>query len=190
MTEEASVPAGEVAVAGRRARVLELVYRVGIIIKGIDGLIELVAGLLLWLAPGILRASLAPLMHTDSDDETLRLFIAQYAGRLDTTLAAGASAFVIVFLLTHGIVKLVLVYCLLKEYRWVYPYALAVLGLFAVYQIYTVIQKPTVGLIVLALLDIVIIWLVWREWRTLTQAAERTQPARPEFGASKPGIRE
>ncbi|GAA0999742.1 DUF2127 domain-containing protein [Subtercola frigoramans] len=171
MTEETSTPTGEVAVAGRRARLLELVYRVGIIIKGIDGLIELVAGLLLWVAPGLLRAALAPLVRTDSDDETLRLFIAQYAGRLDATLAAGASAFVIVFLLTHGVVKLVLVYCLLKEYRWVYPYALAVLGLFAAYQIYTVIQKPSLGLIVLALLDIVIIWLVWREWRTLTRAA-------------------
>ena len=67
-----------------------------------------------------------------------------------------------------------LVYCLLKEYLWVYPYALAVLGLFAVYQIVVLVQRPSVALVLLAILDIVIILLVWREWRSLA----RTRPQR------------
>ena len=77
----------------------------------------------------------------------------------------------ILFLLTHGIVKLVLVYCLLKQFRRVYPYGLAVLTIFAVYQIYVLIQRPTLSLALLAALDVVIIWLVWREWRSLPKPA-------------------
>lgn len=156
------------------ARLLERVYQVGIILKGVDGLIELLSGLALWLAPTILRAILAPVLRTESDDAGLRVLIAHAAGRLDETLARGSSFFVISFLLSHGIVKLVLVYCLLKEYLWVYPYALAVLGLFAVYQIVVLVQRPSVALVLLAILDIVIILLVWREWRSLA----RTRPQR------------
>jgi uncharacterized membrane protein len=152
------------------ARLLERVYRLGILLKGVDGLIELVSGLSLWLAPAILRAVLVPVVRTESDDAGLRVLIAHAAGRLDDTLARGSSFFVIFFLLSHGIVKLVLVYCLLKEYLWVYPYALAVLGLFAVYQIVVLVQSPSVALVVLAILDIVIILLVWREWRSLARA--------------------
>jgi uncharacterized membrane protein len=155
------------------ARLLELVYRLGIILKGVDGLIEQVAGLALWLAPGILRALLAPVLRTESDDAGLRVIVAHAAGRLDDTLARGSSFFVIFFLLTHGIVKLVLVYCLLKEYLWVYPYALVVLGLFAVYQGVVLVQSPSVALVLLAILDIVIIWLVWREWRSLSRDRSR-----------------
>jgi uncharacterized membrane protein len=153
-------------------RRLELVYRIGIVLKGVDGLVEVIAGLLLWLAPGLLRSLLAPLEQIDSDDRMLRIFIAHLAGRLDTHLAHGPPVFIIFFLLSHGIVKLVLVYCLLKEYRWVYPYALGVLGLFALFQVFALVRSPSIGGGVLMVLDLFIIWLIWREWTAL-----RRQPA-------------
>lgn len=157
-----------------RDRRIELVYRVGLVIKGADGVFELVAGLLLWLAPGLLRSLLSPLERTDVDDGTFHVFVAHLAGRLDSNLAHGSPAFVIFFLLSHGIVKLALVYCLLKEYRWVYPYALGVLGLFALYQLVVLVRAPSLGLTVLMALDLLIIWLVWREWAILRRASENT----------------
>lgn len=162
-------------------RLLEWVYRLGIILKGVDGLIELVSGLALWLAPGIIRALLAPILRIEPDDAALHVLVAHAAGRIDDSLARGGSFFVIFFLLTHGIVKLVLVYCLLREYRWVYPYALVVLGLFAVYQLVALVQSPSVGFVLLAILDFIIIWLVWREWRSLSRyrgAAPRSRETR------------
>lgn len=155
-------------------RRLERVYRIGIVLKGVDGLAEVLAGLLLWFAPGLLRTLLAPWEQIDSDDRALRVFVAQLAGRLDTDLAHGPSAFVVFFLLSHGIVKLALVYCLLKEYRWVYPYALGVLGLFALIQLIAVMRSPSVGGAVLMALDLLIVWLVWREWVALRRRAAST----------------
>jgi uncharacterized membrane protein len=153
--------------SAERRRKLELVYRVGVIVKGLDGVIELVGGLLLWLAPGLLRAVLVPLSGTVAGDHPIRNFVAYWAGHFGQELAAGSSTFVVFFLLAHGIVKVVLVYCLLREYHWVYPYALAVLGLFAAYQIFVLVGAPTVGMALLTALDFLIIWLVWREWRVL-----------------------
>lgn len=167
----------DAASAPRRSasdRRLELVYRIGIVIKGVDGLIEVVAGLLLWFAPGLLRSLLAPIEQIDADDRTLRIFVAHLAGRLDSHLAQGAPVFIIFFLLSHGIVKLVLVYCLLKEYRWVYPYALGLLGLFALFQLFALVRTPSVGGAVLMLLDLLIIWLIWREWVALRRVATNT----------------
>lgn len=148
---------------------LELAYRVGIALKGFDGLVELVAGLILWLAPAIPAALLEPLELTDAGDGTVRVQIAEWVGRFDAGLAGGPAPLVVFFLLSHGLVKIVLVYCLLKEYHWVYPYALAALGAFAAYQAYALARAPGFGLAVLLLLDLVIIWLVWREWRMLRQ---------------------
>jgi uncharacterized membrane protein len=153
--------------SAERRRGLELVYRIGVIVKGLDGVIELVGGLLLWLAPGLLRAVLVPLSGTVAGDHPIRNFVAYWAGHFGQELVAGSSMFVVFFLLAHGIVKVVLVYCLLREYHWVYPYALAVLGLFAAYQVFVLVGAPTVGMALLTALDFLIIWLVWREWRVL-----------------------
>lgn len=152
---------------GLTGRSLELAYRIGIVIKGLDGLVELIGGLVLWLTPALLISLFAPLEHTDSDDRMIRILIAQWAGRLDDSMADGPQLFVILFLLSHGVVKIVLVYCLLKEYHWVYPYAIWLLGLFTLYQLYVLVQTPSIGMAVLAALDLAIIWLVWREWGAL-----------------------
>ncbi|MGB4967538.1 MAG: DUF2127 domain-containing protein [Candidatus Saccharimonadales bacterium] len=64
-------------------------------------------------------------------------------------------------------IKLVLAYCLLKEILRAYPCALGVLALFLAYQLYLLVAKPSVGMLVFVLLDLVIIWVVWREWRML-----------------------
>ncbi|GAB3130658.1 DUF2127 domain-containing protein [Glaciibacter psychrotolerans] len=148
-----------------RARIAELAYRIGIWLKAIDGLIELVTGVLLWVAPSVLRAALAPIVSTDADDRFIRHLVATAAGRLDTGIAAGAPQIIIIFLLSHGIIKLVLAYCLIRGYHWVYPYAIGVLGLFALYQIYAVIRSPSIGSIIFLLLDLVIVALIWREAR-------------------------
>jgi uncharacterized membrane protein len=160
--------------SGRSARSLELAYRIGLAVKAFDGVVELLAGLILWLTPSMLHTLLTPLAQTDADDRALHVQVARWVGRLDGQLAAGPNQIVILFLLLHGVVKIVLVYCLLKEYQWVYPWALALLALFAAYQGYVFVLTPSLGLAILLVLDIAIIALVWREWRVL-----RTKTATP-----------
>lgn len=150
----------------------ELVYRIGVAVKGFDGLVELLAGLILWLFPHALEHLLRPLAVVVGGHHPVRNFLGYWAGRMDHELSGGSHEFVIIFLIGHGVVKLVLVYCLFREYHWVYPYALVVLGLFTAYQVYVLIKTPSIGMVLFTILDVVIMWLVWREWRILKAKAQ------------------
>jgi len=145
-----------------------IIYDIGIIIKGLDGLAELAAGVALLVAPGLVHTLLSGIVgHTiNHHSHTFRL-VGEYVGRLDAQLAASGLTFLIIFLVSHGLVKVVLVGCLLKKIVKAYPYALAVLGAFLVYQVYVFIREPSISMALFSILDGVIIWLVWREYRML-----------------------
>jgi uncharacterized membrane protein len=84
----------------------------------------------------------------------------------------GTHVVLISFLIAHGTVKVVLAYCLFREFAWVYPYAVVVLGVFVAYEAYTVIRNPSIAVGLFMLLDLLILWLVWREWRQLRSEAK------------------
>lgn len=152
----------------RAGRARELSYRIGVVVKGIDGLLELITGLLLWLAPAALRSLAVTVANAPDNDSATDQLVEHWAGRLGADLASGAPTAAIVFLLSHGTVKLLLVYCLLRDYRWAYRPAIVILGLFAVYQLVLLIEEPTPVKAFFLLLDLVIVWLIWREWRART----------------------
>ena len=150
--------------------VLERAYKIGVVVKGFDGAVELIAGILLVAAPNLLHGLLAHVV-TELQESQTTYFVAEKVARLDAHLAHGSILIVIIFLISHGIIKLALVYALLKELLWAYPYALGALVLFLVYQVYVFIGTPSLAMGLFAVLDVLIIWLVWREWRTLKEEA-------------------
>jgi len=150
---------------------LDKTYEIGIIIKGIDGLLELIGGVLvLFLSPGVINGVTGFLTQNELQEDPHNL-IATHIARLGQHLASGHNIFAAAFLLTHGLVKVVLVVCLLLNKLWAYPWALGALGLFLVYQVYQLVTAPTFGMAFLSVLDIVIIYLVYREWQKV-----RTNP--------------
>jgi len=62
-------------------------------------------------------------------------------------------------------VKIVLVAALLKNKLWAYPWMIAFLGAFIVYQAYRLTFKLSFGLAALTIFDIFIAWLTFREYR-------------------------
>lgn len=154
---------------------LDKTYEIGILIKGIDGALELIGGVLVLTLSSSTINSITNFLTEDTLQENPHNFIAQHIERAGHHLASGQTTFAALFLLTHGLVKVVLVTCLLLNKLWAYPWALAVLGLFLVYQIYLLITSPGFGVAFLTVLDVLIIWLVWREWQKVKaepQAAE------------------
>lgn len=74
--------------------------------------------------------------------------------------------FVSVYLLAHGIVKIVLAVGLLRELRWAFPTALWFLGIFSTYQFYRFFAHThSIALLILATIDVCVMWFVWREAR-------------------------
>ncbi len=160
----------------------ETAYKIGVALKGVDGLFELVTGLVLLASPSLIHTILTAIIgHAHKHTGHAYHFIGEYVAHVDQDLARSGLAFLIIFLVAHGIIKLVLVYCLFRRITWAYPYALGVLVLFLIYQVYVLIKDPlSPALWLFTILDIVIIWLVWGEWRDLLEVVKKPKPEKQE----------
>ena len=152
---------------------LDRAFAVGIILKGIDGVLEVVGGfLLLVVSPATIdQVSRALTQHELSEDphDVLATHLLHAAGSLTgSSLQFGAA-----YLLLHGVVKIVLVAALLKDKIWAYPWMLAFLLVFIVYQSYRMTFAFSIGLLGLTIFDLVVVWLTYREYGK--QRAVRTQ---------------
>ena len=159
-------------VAPRSHPLLDRLYGIGIVIKGIDGAIELLVGIILWAAPRTVHVVLAALLgETRETGVAVSRSIGDYVARLDNDLARSGVVFLIAFLVIHGAVKIALVYCLLRKYHRAYPVALVILTVFLGYQIYALVTSPSLSMVVFTVLDAAIIYLVFREYQILKPAA-------------------
>lgn len=142
-------------------------FLLAVIVKGIDGVLEVIGGvLLLVLGPGGVGRAAAFLTQHELAEDPNDVF-AQTLLRHTRDLGLGTVHFAAAYLLVHGVAKLWLVNGLARERRWVFPIALAFLTVFVLYQAYRLILHPSPGLALLTMLDLAIIALVWREYAGL-----------------------
>ncbi len=152
-------------------KVLDRTFEISISLKGLDGALEIVGGLvLLFVAPATLqqwaKSLTAHELAQDPHD-----FIANHLLHSASQVSRSTTLFGAVYLLSHGIAKVVLVVALLREQLWAYPWMIALLGAFIAYQIYRLTYRVTVGLTLLTLFDAFVAWLTWLEYRKRRSAA-------------------
>ncbi|HEX3272027.1 MAG TPA: DUF2127 domain-containing protein [Ktedonobacterales bacterium] len=144
---------------------LDRIFDVSITLKGLDGVLEVIGGvLLLFLTPSRLNAIVEFLtQHELSQDpkDFIATHLLFYAQRYTATTAL----FLAFYLFSHGIIKIIIVVALLQQRLWAYPLAIVVLGLFIVYQIYRLALQVSFGLLALTLFDIFIVGLTVLEYR-------------------------
>lgn len=146
---------------------LDKTFEIGILLKGADGVLEIIGALLLlFVSPQTIDA-ITKLLTQHELSEDPNDFVATHILQYGHELAAVSKTFAILYLLTHGLVKVVLVVGLLRNQRWAYPFAFVTLGLFIAYQLYKIVLQPTLGMILLTIFDVFIVWLTWREYQKL-----------------------
>lgn len=146
---------------------LHWLFTLGIVFKGLDGLIELAGGFFfLFFTTSAMTGFVFHITRSelleDPDD-----LIANSLRHAFDQLSAGSKIFVAAYLLGHGVIKLVLVMGLLLGKRWVFPVACVVLLGFIGYQVYRLCGHFSIGLTLFTGLDAIIIALVWHEYRSL-----------------------
>lgn len=156
---------------GALARWRHGLFRAAVMVKGVDGLLEIVgAGLLLAFGPGGVSGAVRFLTQHELAEDPRDLLVGLLIRRTQR-IGAGAVHFAAAYLFVHGLVKVWLVGGLIRERRWVFPVALMILGLFVVYQVIRLVRHPGGGLLFLTVFDLAIIGLVWREYRALPAPA-------------------
>ena len=139
-------------------------FRVGVLLKGIDGMLEVLGGLLLLVATSDSIHSVVWTLteHEISEDPTDT--IASLLRHATDTLSLDTRMFASVYLVFHGIIKLCLVVSLLRELKWAFPVALWFLGVFTAYQLYRFAHTHSIALLVFSAIDLFVMWMVWREY--------------------------
>lgn len=165
MSDDArSVDERSEAPASHKRDALDTTFNVTLILKGLDGVLELLGGvLLLVIAPATIDHFARWLtQHELSQDphDFLARHLLHVTANLHKTQLFGA-----LYLLFHGAAKVVMVAGLWRREHWAYPVAFVFLGGFAVYQIYRMTFAPSIGLALLTVFDVFMLWLTWREYR-------------------------
>jgi uncharacterized membrane protein len=144
---------------------LDKVFEVSLLIKGIDGLIELLTGLGIWiLTPEKLSRWVIRLAQNELKADPSN-FIGHYFLHLGQKDAHDTGVFVIAYLVSHGILKLIIVFGLSRNLWWAYPFSFVVLTLFILYQVYAILTHFTLSMFLLTLFDLFVLALVWREYQ-------------------------
>jgi uncharacterized membrane protein len=121
-----------------------------VLLKGLNAALEVIAGVALLVATPALVA--------------------------DLVNRVGGKGFAAIYLLSHGVIKLTLVWALLGGKLWAFPVSMVVFGGFIVYQLYRYTFTHEWMLIALSIFDIFVIALIYLEYRAI--AVRRTERSR------------
>ena len=129
------------------------IFVASVLAKGAHAVIEIVGGLVLYLfsADVITRW----LDRIDRNEWLARHF------------HANEQHFYAFYLLSHGLLKSVIVIGLLREKLWAYPASFVIFGLFIAYQLYRYTYTHDLMLIALSIFDLFVIYLALHEYRLL-----------------------
>ncbi|SHI67460.1 DUF2127 domain-containing protein [Parasporobacterium paucivorans] len=152
---------------------LDIGFYAGLAIKAINALIEFVGGLMMivlnhdWLNR-LIRLVAIPELREDPND-----FIMNYLVRLGQNLSINSQHSVAIYMLLHGITKLIVIWFLWKKKTWAYLPAVAVFGLFIAYEIYSYVHTQSPIMVPIIIIDVAIIVLIILEYIRLKAGKEK-----------------
>lgn len=158
----------------REQRSIRLYFTVSVALKGLISLAEVVAGVaalfvpVSWVSDYLVNTVAAELGETS---DTLAALLIHTAQQLSVT----SGVFIAVYLLSRGLIKLLLVVALLRDQLWAYPSSLLLIGAFVAYQCYQFAIGHSVLIALLTLFDLVVMYFIWREWQILKELHRKSR---------------
>lgn len=148
-------------------KIIADIFTISVIIKGIDGVLEIIGGVIFYfISPKLINNLVSWLTWHELSEDPKDLF-ANWMIQLSNDLALGSHLFGTLYLISHGVIKIFLVVQLLRKKIWSYPLAIGFLLTFIAYQSYRISIRPTIGMIALTIFDILIVALTWHEYNQL-----------------------
>ena len=141
------------------------IFEVGVWLKGIHALIECLSGAVLYVVTTDAIVSWVNFLTREELSNDPNDFIAGHLWQMASQFSVASKQFYALYLLSHGLIKLLLVVGLLRNKLWSYPASLAALGAFMAYQLYRYSYTHSAGLLVLTVFDVIVVVLIWHEWR-------------------------
>ena len=142
-------------------------FEIGIILKGIDGVLEVIGGVLLIFLNPVRLNKLTAILTQHELSEDPRDMISNYMIKISSNFSISTQYFGVFYLISHGVVKFILVMLLRRKKLWAYPLTIFSLVLFIIYQIYRFTIDHSVGLLILTIFDLIMIALTFIEYKNM-----------------------
>lgn len=157
------------------SKLMNRMFDVVVLLKGLDGVIEIIGGAaLLFVQTGAIVA-LATALTAHELSEDPNDLVANLLNHWAASVGHGTQMFIAAYLLFHGIAKVTLAAFLLMGKVWAYPAALTFFVVFVAYTAYRLARAWSWSLAGLCVLDLLTIGLVAREWRAIAGARHATR---------------
>ena len=146
-------------------RRIHQIFVISVLLKGVHALIECFGGIALFLVSTDAIVALVNRATQEEIREDRNDFVATHLLAMAQHFSVGTKTFYAFYLLSHGLIKLLLVAGLLTNQLWAYPASLVALAGFIAYQVYRFSYTHSVGLVLLTIFDVFVMVLIWHEWR-------------------------
>lgn len=156
-----------------RGKLINNAYKAVVVMKGLDGILEIIGGIsLFFIKPSTIDKVVVLLtqheLSKDPDD-----FIANFLIQLTHGLSIRTEILGGIYLLFHGIVKIIIVVALLKNNLRAYKFALIFLLISFFYQLYRFTLNHSLLLLLLSVFDGVLIWFLLGEHNKLQKSMSK-----------------
>ena len=139
-------------------------FEISIIIKGLNALGDLLAGIVLWvISKAVLITFILNFFQNDLSDNP-KDYISNFIVNSAATLAVSSQYFLSVYFLIHGIVKIFLLICLYKKKLWAYPTSIFVFTSLIFYESYTFYSNHSMWILAFTFLDVLLVLLTVHEY--------------------------
>ncbi len=145
------------------AKTTDFFFRIGLIVKGVDSVFEVIGGVILLMPMKLAKYILILATHE------LYRHHQVLAGKLDNLavdVSVKASVGAAIYLMVHGLAKVILITAIVREKRWGYIGLIAVLTLFTGLEVARGIMAKEIVTGVLGLFDLSVVVLIYKEYRT------------------------
>jgi Predicted membrane protein len=151
----------------KQKNLVHVSFEIGLILKGIHGLMEIIGGiLLLFLNPNRLNWLTRFLtQHEISEDPNDK--VANFLLTLSSSFSINTQHFAVFYLMSHGIIKCILIFLLWRKKLWAYPLTIVFFIIFIAYQLYRYTFTQSIFLILLTILDTIMIALTYFEYKRI-----------------------
>jgi uncharacterized membrane protein len=139
-------------------------FEISLILKALHSLLEIMGGLVLAIVNRTSVLHLAQwLTHSELVEDPNDL-IANYILHVAQNLSVSAKTAAVIFLLSHGTVKLILVLSVMAGFAWAYPTFMGALGLLIGLQSVQLWHHFSPILMAVTILDLIVLALTWHEY--------------------------
>lgn len=144
---------------------LDRFFLIGLILKGLDALFETLSGIILFIIRPDQINHLVRLLIYGELNENPHDIVANHILHWSQDLSKSALVFGAIYLLAHGIAKLILVIEIIRDHLWAYIGLICITAIFIIYQVYEIFFSHSISMILLTIFDAIIVYLTAKEYQ-------------------------